>query len=53
MKNLKELNLWNNGISDIKILKNVNFKELEELNLWHNQIKDINALENSTVFEWI
>ena len=44
-KNLKELNLSHNNISDIKILEKVKFEQLEILNLGYNKISDINILE--------
>ena len=44
-KELKELYLSGNEISDINILEKVNFKELKELNLSSNEISDINILE--------
>ena len=44
-KELKELNLSYNEISDISVLEKVNFKELKELDLSYNKISDINALE--------
>ena len=37
--------LFNNGISDINILKNVDFKELRELNLSSNIISNITILK--------
>ena len=39
--NFKELNLYNNEISDIKILKNVKFEKLEILNLSWNKIPSV------------
>ena len=46
-KELKELNLSWNKISDIKILKKIKFKRLEKLDLSFNKISDnINFLEN-------
>ena len=44
-KELKELNLCGNYISDIKVLENVKFENLEILNLSLNKISDINILE--------
>ena len=44
-KELKELYLNNNNISDIKVLENVKFEKLEILNLNWNKISDINILE--------
>ena len=44
-KELKELNLFNNKISDIKVLEKVKFEKLEILDLSWNQISDINILE--------
>ena len=44
-KELKELNLSYNEISDINILEKVKFKELNKLNLNGNSITDINILE--------
>ena len=39
-KELKELFLYNNNISDIKVLENVKFEKLEILNLSGNNIKN-------------
>ena len=44
-KNLKELNLFCNQISDIKILEKVKFEQLEILNFSNNKISDIKILE--------
>jgi Leucine-rich repeat (LRR) protein len=44
-KELKELDLSYNKISDISVLEKVNFKELKELYLSSNEISDINVLE--------
>ena len=44
-KELKELYLYNNDISDIKVLEKIKFKKLEELDLSRNKISDINILE--------
>ena len=44
-KELKELNLSWNKISDISVLEKVNFKELNKLNLNGNKISDISVLE--------
>ena len=44
---LNILNLSKNIISDINILKKVNFKKLKELDLSENKISDINILEKS------
>ena len=44
-KELKELILNNNNISDIKILERTKFKKLEILDLSQNKISDINVLE--------
>ena len=44
-KELKELNLNRNEISDISVLEKVNFKELKELDLSDNEISDISILE--------
>ena len=44
-KELKELNLSRNEISDINILEKVNFKELKELYLSHNTITYIKFLD--------
>ena len=44
-KELKELNLSNNEISDINILEKFNFKELNILDLSMNKISNINILE--------
>jgi len=43
--NLKELDLSNNDISDIKVLEKVKFENLEKLDLSHNQISDIKVLK--------
>ena len=46
-KELKELYLSNNNISDIKVFEKVKFEKLEILNLSSNfKISDINILEN-------
>ena len=45
MKELQELNLSFNEISNINILEKVNFKKLKELDLSENNISDINILE--------
>ena len=44
-KELKELNLSNSNISDIKILEKVKFEKLEKLDLSENKLSDINILE--------
>ena len=44
-KELKELNISLNNISNINILEKINFKELKKLNLSLNKISDINILE--------
>ena len=44
-KELKELCLFRNKISDIKVLENAKFEKLEILNLGSNEISDINILE--------
>jgi len=44
-KILKELDVNNNSISDIKVLENFKFQNLEKLNLEYNKISDINILE--------
>jgi len=45
-KDLKEINLSNTNISDIKILEKVNFEKLEILDLSLNErLSDINILE--------
>ena len=44
-KELKELNLRVNNISDIKALVKVKFKKLEILDLSENEISDINILD--------
>ena len=44
-KELKELYLYDNKISDIKVLEKVKFDKLEILGLSYNQISDINILE--------
>ena len=46
-KELKELKLSNNNISDIKVLERVKFEKLEKLDLGVNKISNnINILEN-------
>ena len=45
-KELKELDLSNNNISDIKVLEKVKFEKLEILYLRENKISNINILEN-------
>ena len=44
-KELKELYLSKNQISDIQVLERVNYKELQNLNLNANEISDIGVLE--------
>ena len=44
-KALKELDLSDNKISDIKILEKVDFKDLQQLDLSKNAISDIKVLE--------
>ena len=44
-KELKELNLSSNNISQIKVIEKVKFEKLEKLNLGNNKISDINVLE--------
>jgi len=44
-KELKQLYLSSNNISDIKILENFKFEKLEILSLGNNKISDINILE--------
>ena len=44
-KELKELNLSNNNISDIKVLEKVKFEKLEILDLGTNRISNIDILE--------
>ena len=49
-KELKELNLSYNDISDINILEKVNFKELKELNLSHiNEKKKPVSIKNKSI----
>ena len=49
-KEIKELNLSNNNISDIKLLEKVKFEQLEKLYLCENVISNnINILENVNV----
>ena len=45
-KELKELNLENNDLYNIKMLQNIKFNNLEKLNLSMNHILDINVFEN-------
>ena len=47
-KELKELNLYNNDISDIKVLEKVKFEKLEILKLSWNYISNYNILKNVT-----
>ena len=44
-KELKELNLWNNKISDLNNFKNISLPNIEILNLGNNEISDINDIE--------
>ena len=44
-KELKELKISNNSISDIKVLEKVNFEKLQKLDLSWNKLSDINILE--------
>ena len=44
-KELKKLNLYDNNISDIKVLEKAKFEKLEILDLGNNKISDINILE--------
>ena len=44
-KELKDLDLGGNNISDIKGLENVKFEKLEKLDLNNNEISDIKVLE--------
>ena len=46
LKELKELNLFGNNISDIKVLEKFKFNKLEKLDIGSNEISDINILEN-------
>ena len=41
--------LANNGIEDINVLKEVNFRELKELNFLHNNIGDIDSLGANSI----
>ena len=50
-KELKELYLNRNNISDIKTLKNAKFEKLEILQLSNNKISDINILEKTNFKE--
>ena len=50
-KELQQLNLSDNKISDIKILGKVNFKELQQLDLSYNKISNINILEKVNLKE--
>ena len=43
-KELKELYLLRNSISDIKVLEKVKFEKLEILNLENNKISDKNSI---------
>ena len=43
-KELKELNLSDNNISDIKVLKKVKFEKLEILDLSENKISKDNSI---------
>ena len=44
-KELKELYISNNGMSDINVLEKLDFKKLNTLYLNYNKISDINVLE--------
>ena len=51
-KELKELNLTDNNISDIKVLEKAKFAKLEKLNLSYNKISNnILFLENANFKE--
>ena len=43
-KELKELDLSNNEISDISVLEKINFNEIKQLNISRNEISDIKVL---------
>ena len=45
LKEIKELDLQNNNISDIKVLQNVKFNKIEILDLIINEITNINILK--------
>ena len=51
LKELKELDLSNNNISDIKILEKVKFNKLEILNLEWNNISDISSIISKLKFK--
>ena len=48
-KELKELILNNNNITDIRPLEKVKFEKLEILDLSQNKITDIHPLENARI----
>ena len=45
-KNVEEINLENNNITDISPIKNFNLKKLKKLNISFNKINDISPLKN-------
>ena len=45
-KQLQQLDLSVNKISDIKVLEHVDFKQLQQLDLSYNKISDIKVLEH-------
>ena len=51
LKELKELNLNDNNIWDIKVLEKVKFEKLEKLDLGKNKISNINIMENVNLKE--
>ena len=52
LKEIKELYLFNNNISDLKLLKEFKIEKLEVLNLsWNNISNNINIIENKNFKE--
>ena len=43
------MNLFKNGIENINVLKEVNFRKLKELNFFNNSIKDIDSLGSNLI----
>ena len=52
-KELKELDLFWNNISDILVLENVKFEKLEKLDLHWNKISNINSIISKLKFKII
>ena len=51
LKNLNELHLNNNNITDLSVFENNIFNQLQKLVLNHNNIKDLTPLKNSHLFQ--